>query len=87
MGLRIFESEFSNKTRQELEAMFGLTEWRQTRFYQEVKEEVEEEAKLNAKLETIPELLKVGLNIEQIAQALKLDIELVRNTIGKLSRE
>jgi len=63
--------------------MFGLTEWRQTRFYQEVKEEVE----LNTKLETIPELLKLGLNVEQIAQALKLDIEVVRNTIGKLSRE
>ncbi len=79
--------------------MFGLTEWQQTRFYQEVKEEVEEElkekvkeeveeeAKLNTKLETIPELLKVGLNVEQIAQALKLDIEVVRNTIEKLSRE
>ena len=75
--------------------MFGLTEWRQTRFYQEVKEEVEEEfkkkfkeeAELNAKLEIIPGLLKVGLNIEQIAQVLKLDIEVVRNTIGKLSRE
>ncbi len=92
---RMLIYKFSDKTRQELEAMFGLTEWRQTRFYQEVKEEVEEElkekveeeAKLNTKLETIPELLKVGLNIEQIAQALKLDIEVVRKTIEKLSRE
>ncbi|MDJ0675959.1 MAG: Rpn family recombination-promoting nuclease/putative transposase [Calothrix sp. MO_167.B42] len=80
---RILIYKFSNKTRQELEAMFGLTEWRQTRFYQEV----EEETKLATKLETIPELLKVGLNIEQIAQALKLDIEVVRQAIEKQQHE
>ncbi len=74
MSLRIFESEFSNKTRQELEAMFGLTEWRQTRFYQEVEEET--------KLATIPRLLKIGLSVEQIAEALELDTEIVRQAIA-----
>ncbi len=70
--------KFSSYSRQELEAVFGLTEWRETRFYQEVQEET--------KLETIPELLKVGLNVEQIAQVLKLDIEVVRQTVQKQSK-
>jgi predicted transposase/invertase (TIGR01784 family) len=80
---RMLIYKFSSYSRQELEAMFGLTEWRQTRFYQEV----EEETKLATKLETIPELLKVGLNVEQIAQVLKLDIEVVRQAVEKQSGE
>jgi predicted transposase/invertase (TIGR01784 family) len=65
--------KFSTYSRQELEAMFGLTEWRQTRFYQEVKEET--------KLEAIPRLLKMGLSVEQIAEALELDIEIVQQAM------
>lgn len=63
--------------------MFGLTEWRQTRFYQEVREEVQEETKL----ETIPRLLREGLNVEQIARVLELNIEVVRQAVEKQSRE
>lgn len=65
--------KFSTYSRHELEAMFGLTEWRQTRFYQEVKEET--------KLEAIPRLLKMGLSVEQIAEALELDIEIVQQAM------
>jgi predicted transposase YdaD len=75
--------KFSSYSRQELEAMFGLSEWKQTRFYQEVKEETQ----LETKLETIPELLKEGLTVEQIARVLKLDIEMVRQTIEKQSEK
>ncbi len=53
---RMLIYKFSNQSRQELEAMFGLTEWQQTRFYQEVKRE--------GKLEAIPGLLKMGLSVE-----------------------
>ncbi|MCM2407756.1 hypothetical protein MMC39_17240 [Anabaena sp. CCAP 1446/1C] len=71
--------KFSTYSRQELETMFGLTEWRQTRFYQEVQEETE----LKTKLETIPRLLKMGLSVEQIAEALELNIEVVRQAMEK----
>ncbi len=40
--------------------MFGLSELKQTRFYQEVFAEGKEEGKL----ETIPQLLALGLSIE-----------------------
>ena len=90
---RMLIYKFSNQTRQELEAMFGLTEWRQTRFYQEVEQEVkekvkgeveqevEERTKLRTKLEAIPRMLKMGLSLEQIAQALELEVEDVRKAI------
>jgi predicted transposase YdaD len=66
--------KFPNKSRQELEQMFDLTSWKQTQFYQDVKLE----GKLEGKLETIPLLKKLGLTIEQIAQELKIDVNLVR---------
>ncbi|WP_298918541.1 hypothetical protein [uncultured Nostoc sp.] len=56
--------------------MFGSNELKQTRFYQDVFAEGKQEAKL----ETIPQLLGLGLSIEQIAQALSLDEQVVRQT-------
>ncbi|WP_322681155.1 MULTISPECIES: hypothetical protein [unclassified Nostoc] len=66
--------------------MFELNDLRQTRFFQDVfeegkkegKREVFEEGNLEAKLEMIPHLLGFGLSIEQIAQALGLDEQVVR---------
>ncbi|MEH2142386.1 hypothetical protein [Nostoc sp.] len=40
-----------------------------------------------SKLETIPRLLKFGLSIEQIAEALELDVEQVRQAIDKQGEE
>ncbi|MBV6628049.1 MAG: Rpn family recombination-promoting nuclease/putative transposase [Rivularia sp. (in: Bacteria)] len=94
---RMLVYKFSNKSRQELEAMFGLTEWRKTRFYQEVREEVEQElkqeveqeveqrTKIETKLEAIPRMSNMGFSVEQIAQALDLDVEVVRKAIEKQS--
>ncbi|MEH2181333.1 DUF2887 domain-containing protein [Nostoc sp.] len=76
---RMLIYKFVNKSQQELEAMFGLTNWRQTKFYQEVKEET--------KLDTIPRLLKLGLSIEQIAEALELDVKQVQQAIDKQGKE
>jgi predicted transposase YdaD len=78
---RMLVYKFSSYSRQELEAMFGLTEWQKTRFYQEVKEET----KLETKLETIPRLLSEGLTVEQIARILELDIEVVKQAIKQQS--
>ena len=66
--------KFTNLSRQELEAMFGLDELKQTRYFREVAEE----AKLEGKLEAVPRLLQLGLSVEQIAMALDLEVEVVR---------
>jgi predicted transposase/invertase (TIGR01784 family) len=66
-----------NKSREEIEAMFGLSELKQTKVYQEAKQEGLEEGERKAKLEAAPRLLALGLSVEQVAEALGLDIEAV----------
>jgi predicted transposase/invertase (TIGR01784 family) len=62
--------------------MLGLSELKQTRVYQEALEEGKLEGrlegKLEGKLESVPRLLALGLSVEQIAEALGLDVERVR---------
>jgi len=83
---RMLIYKFSSYSRQELETMFGLTEWQQTRFYQEVREEVMEEVEEKTKLKAIPRLLSEGLTVEQIARIFELDIEVVKQAIKKQSK-
>ncbi len=69
--------------------MFGLSDLKQTRVYQEALEEGKLEGKLEAKLEgkqeakleAIPKLLALSLTVEQIAQALDLDVIQVQQAI------
>ena len=67
-----------NKSQEEIEAMFGLSELKQTRVYQDAFREGRQEGEIAGKLATVPRLLALGLTVEQIAQALELDIEEVR---------
>ncbi|ACB51288.1 CHP1784-containing protein [Crocosphaera subtropica ATCC 51142] len=70
------------KSREEIEEMLGLNDLKQTRFYQEARDEGKIEGKLEAKLELIPSLIKQGFTIEQTANLLQLDIELVRKLVS-----
>lgn len=71
-----------NTSREEIEAMFGLSELKQTRVYQDAfqegLQEGRQEGEIATKIATVPRLLALGLTVEQIAQALELDIEEVR---------
>lgn len=71
--------KFPRMTRQELEAMFGFSELKQTRYYQDVREEAKQEALLQA----VPRLLALGLNVEQVAEALGLSVEQVEQAISQ----
>jgi predicted transposase/invertase (TIGR01784 family) len=71
--------KFTELTKEEIQAMFSLSDLKQTRVYQQGKEEGKEEGKL----ESVPSLLAVGLSVEQIAQALKLDVALVQQVADK----
>lgn len=72
-------------TRQELEAMFGLDELKKTRYFQDVAQEAKQEGKLEGKQEAVPKLLQFGLTIEQVAEALDLSVEQVRQAVAKSS--
>ncbi|MFB2878721.1 Rpn family recombination-promoting nuclease/putative transposase [Floridanema aerugineum] len=68
--------KFTQLSREEIRQMFNFTEteFKQTRVYQSIKQEVE----LETKLETVSRLLALGLTVEQIAQALELTVEQVQ---------
>jgi predicted transposase YdaD len=65
---KIVVYKFPHKSRQELEAMFNLTDW--------IKGEIK------GKLKTVFLLLRLGLKSEQIAQELELELEIVREFIA-----
>jgi predicted transposase/invertase (TIGR01784 family) len=69
--------KFPLKSREEIEQMLGLSELKQTKVYQEGKQEGKAEGKLEGKLEAIPFMLSLGATVEQIAEALGLDVKLV----------
>ena len=71
--------KFPKMSREEIETMFGLSDLKQTRVYQEGREE----GRLEAKLEAVSRLLAMGLTDEQVAQALNLEVELVRQIAQK----
>ncbi len=79
------------RSRKEIEAMFGLSELKQTRVYQEALEEGREEGKLQGrvegKLESVPQFLTLGLSEEQIAEALGLEVEQVRQAVQQQSAD
>lgn len=87
--------KFPTMSRKEIEEMFGLSDLKQTRVYQEAKEEGLQEGKqeglqeglqeggLKAKLAAVSRLLALGLTVEQIAQALDLNVEQVRQAAQK----
>lgn len=74
--------KFPQLTPQEIEAMFGLDELKKTRYFQEVTKEAQQkgqqEGRQEGKLEAVPKLLQFGLTVEQLAEALGLSVEQVR---------
>jgi predicted transposase/invertase (TIGR01784 family) len=76
------------KSREEIEAMLGLSEIRQTKVYQEAftegLQEGQKEGEQQAKLEAIPRMVSYGLTSEAIAQLLDISLETVTETIKKL---
>ena len=69
--------KFPRMNRKEIEEMFGLSDLKQTRVYQEGVEEGIQQGRI----ESIPRLLRLGLSVEQIAQGLDLDLEEVRRQV------
>lgn len=84
---KVLVYKFPNLTPEDLAAMFGQQELEQTRFYQEVlkRGEVlgEKRGEIRGKLKSVPNLMKLGLSPEQIAEALELDLALVQQAVNE----
>jgi predicted transposase/invertase (TIGR01784 family) len=70
--------KFPKRTRQEIAAMFGVEDLKQTRFYQEVFAEGKQEGKQEGKLEAVSRMVEAGIDLETIAQCLDLPLDVVR---------
>jgi predicted transposase/invertase (TIGR01784 family) len=78
--------KFPDLSRQEIEAMLGLNELKQTRVYQEAweeghqegRQEGRQEGEVSGKLAAVPLLLEAGMTVEQIAERLQLDVTIVQ---------
>lgn len=95
--------KFPELSRKEIESMLGLSELKQTKVYQEALEEGREagreegreegreagrlEGELRGKLAAVPLLIEIGMNLEQIAQKLGIDIQAVRQVAASQSHE
>jgi predicted transposase/invertase (TIGR01784 family) len=83
--------KFPKMNREEIESMFGLSELKQTKVYQEAKQEGLAEGKQEGlaegarqeKLRMIPVLLKLGLSIAETAKELGLSVEEVQQESEK----
>lgn len=69
--------KFPNLSREEIETMLNLNLLKETRVYQEAKEEGE----IKAKLKILPKLVQRGMSIQEIATILELDTETIRNAL------
>ncbi len=95
----ILVNKFPNLSREEVKAMLSLELIRGTRVYEELKEEAREEVKEEvkqqlkeevqqeieeqAKRKMIVKLLQRGMTVQEVAEILELDVEVIRNVAGK----
>ncbi|MDJ1175977.1 Rpn family recombination-promoting nuclease/putative transposase [Roseofilum capinflatum] len=74
------------KSREEIEAMLGLSDIKQTKVYQEAFTEGEQIGQQEAKLQAIPRMFSYGLPAEAIAELLDLPLETVTETLAHLKQ-
>ena len=70
--------KFPSMDIEEIQEMFGLSDLKQTRVYQQAFAEGEQKGERRGKLLAVPPMLAAGLTVEQIAQALSLTVDEVR---------
>ncbi len=70
--------KFPSMDIEEIQEMFGLSDLKQTRVYQQAFAEGEQKGIEEGKLLAVPPMLAAGLTVEQIAQALGLTLDEVR---------
>ena len=75
--------KFPTLEREAIRQMLGLDELKQTRFYQEAKEDGREELLALA----IPSFLELGLSVEQIAEKLRASVETVERIIRQQNEQ
>jgi predicted transposase YdaD len=76
---KIIIYKFPQKSRQELEHMFNLTDWKQTQFYKDVK--------LEGKLEIVRQLLQRGMTLAEVVSLTGLSEQELQQMNGQLTTD
>ncbi|WP_243714149.1 hypothetical protein [Nostoc sp. 106C] len=71
-GTKVYE-ELKEEARQEVKEELR----------EEVKQEVKQELKEEVKTEMIAKLLQRGMSVQEVAEILELDVEVIRNVAGE----
>jgi predicted transposase/invertase (TIGR01784 family) len=86
---KILVYKFENYTREELDKMFTLTDFKKTRFYQDTfregRVEGRVEGQIELKLKSIPKMFRLGIPKEQIATILEVDLDFIDQVLQQES--
>ncbi len=79
--------KFTNLSREEIEAMFSLSDLKESKVYQEAKAEGKAEGELLGKLKAVKGLLSLGLSVGQVALALEVEVVMVEQVAAGIAAE
>ncbi len=85
----ILVNKFPNLSREEIKEMLSMELIKGTRVYEELKEEAKEEAKQElkeklkeeVKIAMAKKLMQRGMNVEEIAEVLELNVEIAKKIV------
>ncbi len=77
--------KFPNFTLEEIEAMLDLDAFKNTRLYESILEKTKPKTELETKLKLAPKLTQKGMSIQEIAELLELDAEIIRKYLQEES--
>lgn len=77
--------KFLNLALEEIEAMLNLDEFKNTRLYESIVAKTKPKTELETKLKLVLKCVEKGMSIQEIAEFLELDVEIIRKYLQEQS--
>jgi predicted transposase/invertase (TIGR01784 family) len=77
--------KFPNLSLEEIEVMLDLDAFKNTRLYESIVAKTKPKTELETKLKLVPKLTQKGMSIQEIAELLELDAEIIRKYLQEES--
>jgi predicted transposase/invertase (TIGR01784 family) len=77
--------KFPNLSLEEIEAMLDLDAFKNTRLYESIVAKTKPKTELETKLKLVPKCIEKGMSIQEIAEFLELDAEIIRKYLQEES--
>ena len=76
---------FNPRSLEEIETMLDLDAFKNTRLYESIVEKTKPKTELETKLKLVPKCVEKGMSIQEIAEFLELDVQVIRKYLQKQS--